>query len=79
MQNNIVKLKNLKSEFLDNVIRSGHRKLLGHSICYWYTDDLIVSDNKTFGDYVKEIFLSQLTVEKGNTSADLANYLDLLS
>ena len=30
-----------------------------------------------FGDYVKEIYPSQLTVEKVNTSDDLANYLDL--
>ena len=28
-------------------------------------------------DYVKEIYPSKLTVEKGNTSDDLANYLDL--
>ena len=39
-------------------------------------DDLIVFNNKKFGDYVKEIYLSQLTVEKFNTSDDLANYLD---
>ena len=35
-------------------------------------DDLIVFNKKKFGDYVKEIYPSQLTVEK-----DLANYLDL--
>ena len=33
--------------------------------------------NKKFGDYVKEIYPSQLTVEKANTSDDLANYVDL--
>ena len=43
----------------------------------WYIDDLIVFNNKKFGDYVKEIYPSQLTVEKANTSDDLANYLDL--
>ena len=48
-----------------------------HSICYRYIDDLIVFNNKKFGDYVKEIYPSQLTVEKANTSDDLANYLDL--
>ena len=42
-----------------------------------YIDDLIVFNNKKFGDYVKEIYPSQLTVEKANTSDDLANYLDL--
>ena len=40
-------------------------------------DDLIVFYNKKFGDYVKEISPSQLTVEKANTSDDLANYLDV--
>ena len=52
--------------------------LLGHSIyVIRYIDDLIVFNSKKFGDYVKEIYPSQLTVEKANTSDDLANYLDL--
>ena len=52
--------------------------LLGHSIHVTNTiDDLIVFNNKKFGDYVKEIYASQLTVEKANTSDDLASYLDL--
>ena len=38
---------------------------------------MIVFNNKKFGDYVKEIYPSQLTVEKANTSDDLANYLEL--
>ena len=46
-------------------------------LCYRYIDDLIVFNSKKFGDYVKEIYPSQLTVEKANTSDDLANYLDL--
>ena len=67
-----------ESKFLDNMIRGGHRKLArSFNLCYRYTDDLIVFNNKKFGDYVKEIYLSQLTVEKANTSDDLANYLDL--
>ena len=67
-----------ENEFLDNMIRGGHRKLArSFNLCYRYIDDLIVFNNKTFGDYVKEIYPSQLTVEKANTSDDLANYLDL--
>ena len=42
-----------------------------------YIDGLIVYNNKKFGDYVKEIYPSQLTVENANTSDDLANYPDL--
>ena len=54
-----------ESEFLDNMIRGGHRKLArSFNLCYWYTDDLIVFNNKKFGDYVKEIYPSQLTVDK---------------
>ena len=71
-------LHSYESEFLDNMIRGGHRKLArSFNLCYRYIDDLIVFNNKKFGDYVKEIHNSQLTVEKANTSDDLANYLDL--
>ena len=71
-------LYSYKSEFLDNMIRGGHRKLArSFNLCYLYIDDLIVFNNKKFGDYVKEIYPSQVTVEKTNTSDDLANYLDL--
>ena len=71
-------LYSYESEFLDNMIRGRHRKLArSFNLCYRYIDDLIVFNNKKFGDYVKEIYPSQLTVEKANTSDDLANYLDL--
>ena len=70
-------LYSYESEFLDNMIRGGHGKLArSFNLCYRYIDDLIVFNNK-FGDYVKEIYPYQLTVEKANTSDDLANYLDL--
>ena len=47
------------------------------NLCYRYTDDLIVFNNKEFFDYLKEIYPFQLTVEKANKSDYLANYLDL--
>ena len=66
-----------KNEFLDNMIRSGHRRLArSFNLCYRYIDDLIVFNNK-FLDYLKEICPSQLTVEKANKSDHLADYLDL--
>ena len=43
----------------------------------WIHKSFDCLNNKKFGDYVKEIYPSQLTVEKANTSDDLANYLDL--
>ena len=45
--------------------------------CYRYTDDLIVFNDKKFLDYLREIYPSQVTVEKANKSNHLANYLDL--
>ena len=58
--------------------RSDHRRLArSFNLCYRYIDDLIVFNNKKFLDYLKEIYPSQLTVEKANKSDHLADYLDL--
>ena len=48
------------NEFLDNMIRSGLRSLSRsfNNLCYRYTDDLIVFNNKKFLDYLKEIYPS---------------------
>ena len=71
-------LYSYENEFLDNMIRSGHRRLTrSFNLCYRHTDDLIVFNNKKFLDYLKEIYPSQLTVEKANKSDHLADYLDL--
>ena len=71
-------LYSYENEFLDNMIRSGHRRLArSFNLCYRYIDDLIVFNNKKFFDYLKEIYPSQLTVEKANKSDHLADYLDL--
>ena len=60
------------------MIRSGHKRLArSFNLCCRYTDDSIVFNNKKFLDYLKEIYPSQLTVEKANKSDHLANYLDL--
>ena len=40
-------------------------------------DDLIVFNNKKFTDYVRDIYPSELNVEKVNRLDDQANYLDL--
>ena len=57
---------------------SGHRRLArSFNLCYRYINDLIVFNNKKFLDYLKEIYPSQLTVEKANKSDHLADYLDL--
>ena len=49
------------------MIRGGHRRLArSFKLCCRYTDDLIVFNNKKFLDYLKEIYPSQMTVEKAN-------------
>ena len=53
--------------------------ILARSFNLWYRciDDLIVFNNKKFLDYLKEVYPSQSTVEKGNKSYDVADYRDL--
>ena len=47
-------LYSYESEFLDNLVKSGHRRLPRlFNLYYSYVDDLIVFNNKTFIDYVK--------------------------
>ena len=71
-------LYSYENEFLYNMVRRGHRRLAKlFNLCYRYIDDLIVFNSKKLLDYLKEIYPSQLTVEKANKSDHLANYLDL--
>ena len=64
-----------ESEFLDSLVRSGHRKLAwSFNFCYRYIDDSIVFSNKMFKDI---IYPSELNVEKVNRLNDEANYMDL--
>ena len=67
-----------ENEFLNNMIRSGHRRLArSFNLCYRYINNLIVFNNKKFLDYLKEIYPSKLTVEKANKSDHMADRLDL--
>ena len=52
-------LYSYENEFLDNIIRSGHRRLArSFNLYYRHTDDLIDFNNKKFLDYLKEIYPS---------------------
>ena len=52
-------LYSYENEFLDNMIRSGHRRLArSFNLYYGYTDGLIVFNNNKFLDYFKEIYPS---------------------
>ena len=71
-------LYSYENKFLDNMIRSGHRRLARlFNLRYRYIDDLIVFNNKKFVDSLRVIYPSQLTVEKTNKSYHLVDYLDL--
>ena len=66
-------LYSYENEFLDNMIRSVHRGLSRpFNLCYRYTDEMIVFNNKRFLDYLKEIYPSKLTAEKANKLDHLA-------
>ena len=50
-------LYSYKNEFLNNMIRSGHRRLTkSFKLCHRYIDNLIVFNNKKCLKYLKEIF-----------------------
>ena len=57
-------LNSYESGFLDNMVRSGHRKLArSFNLCFRYIDDIIVFNNKKFWENVKDIYPSQRNVE----------------
>ena len=59
------------------MIRGGYSRLAkSFNVCYRYIDDSIVFNKKNFLDYLKEIYPSQLTVDKANKSDHLEDYLD---
>ena len=67
-----------ENEFLDNMNKSDHMRLdRSFNPFYRYIDDLIVFNNKTFLDQLKEIYPSQLIVENASKSDYLADYLNL--
>ena len=63
-------LYSCENEFLDNMIKSGHRKLArSFNLYYRYIDDFVVFHSKRFSDYISKIYPSQVNVEKSNKSA----------
>ena len=69
----------MKLNFLDSLVRSGHRRhARSFNLCHGYIDDLNVFNNKNFIDYVKDIFPSELNVEKANRLDNQADCLYLI-
>ena len=46
------------------------------NLCFQYIDDLVVFNNKKFWEHVKDMYPSQLNVEKTDQSDNLTSYLD---
>ena len=68
-------LYSYESELLDNMIRSGHRRLArAFNLCYRYIDDLIVFNKKKFGANVNEIYPSQVTVKNSHYREQQSNF-----
>ena len=65
--------------FRQSGYKSGHRRLArSFNLCYKYIDDMIVFNNsKVHSQYVKDIYPSELNVEKAKRLDDQVNYLDL--
>ena len=64
------------SDFLDNMIRCGHRKpARSFNLCFQHIDDLIAFNNNKL---VKGIYLYEFNIEKTNQSDNIASYLDYL-
>ena len=61
------------------MIRLGQRRFArSFNLCYRHIDDLLVFNDKKFLNHLKEIYPSELTVEKEDKSDYLADdYLDL--
>ena len=73
-------LYSYENESLDNMVRSGHRRLArSFKLYYRYTNDLIVFSNKRFSDYISEVDQSRLILENSNKSDHLSNCLDVTS
>ena len=67
-------LYSYKSEFLDSMVKCDHRKLArSFNLCYRQIDDFIVFNNKKFIGYVKDIYPSELNVEKAHRLDDQSN------
>ena len=72
-------LYSYENEFLDKLIKEGRRKLAGKfNLSYRYTDDLISFNNKTYKEFISDIYPKELTISETTESTSIASYLDLL-
>ena len=69
----------IKMSFLDKLTEEGKRKVARKfNLSYHYTDDLISFNNKTFKEFISDIYPKELTISETTESTSVASYLDLL-
>ena len=72
-------LYSYENEFLDKLIKEGKRKLARKfNLPYCYIDDLISFNNKSFKEFISDIYPKELTISETTESTSVASYLDLL-
>ena len=68
-----------ENEFLDKLIKEGKRKLARKfNLSYRYTDNLTSFNNKTFKEFISDIYPKELTISESTESTSIASYPDLL-
>ena len=72
-------LYSYESEFLDELVKEGKRKLARKfNLSYRYIDDLISFNNKRFKEFISDIYPKELTISETTESTSIASYLNLL-
>ena len=69
-----------ENEFLDKLVKEGEGKLARKlNLSYCYIDYHISSNNKTFKEFISDIYPKELTISETTESTSIASYLNLLS
>ena len=72
-------LYSYENEVLDKLNKEGKRKLARKfTLSYPRIDDLISFNNKTFNEFISDIYPKELTISETTESTSVASYLDLL-
>ena len=72
-------LYSYENEFLDKLIKEGKRKLARKfRLSYHYIDDLISFNNKSFEEFISDIYPKELTTSETTESTSVASYLNQL-
>ena len=70
-------LYSYKNGFLDKLIKEDKRKLARKfNLSYHYTNDLISFNNRTFKEFISDIYPKELTISETTESTSIASYLD---